>query len=144
MPSIECGTVGGGTILEPQGAMLDMLGLRGAHPTSPGHNARRLARVICAAVMAGELSLMSALAAGHLIKAHMAHNRSAPATPLASRPMTPMFAPLSMPSFAPRQNGGSGSGFGLTVNGNGGGGYAIGSGSGSGAGTASDGTSVNA
>lgn len=95
MPSIEVGTVGGGTILEPQGAMLDMLGLRGAHPTSPGHNARRLARVICAAVMAGELSLMSALAAGHLIKAHMAHNRSAPATPLASRPMTPMFAPLS-------------------------------------------------
>ncbi|CAE6427100.1 unnamed protein product [Rhizoctonia solani] len=95
MPSIECGTVGGGTILEPQGAMLDMLGLRGAHPTSPGHNARRLARVISAAVMAGELSLMSALAAGHLIKAHMAHNRSAPATPLASRPMTPMFAPLS-------------------------------------------------
>ncbi|KAG9123413.1 3-hydroxy-3-methylglutaryl-coenzyme A (HMG-CoA) reductase isozyme [Ceratobasidium sp. 392] len=98
MPSIECGTVGGGTILEPQGAMLEMLGIRGAHPTSPGHNARRLARVICAAVMAGELSLMSALAAGHLIKAHMAHNRSAPATPLASRPMTPMFAPLSMPS----------------------------------------------
>ncbi|KAF8699863.1 Hydroxymethylglutaryl-coenzyme A reductase, partial [Rhizoctonia solani] len=97
MPSIECGTVGGGTILEPQGAMLDMLGLRGAHPTSPGHNARRLARVICAAVMAGELSLMSALAAGHLIKAHMAHNRSAPATPLASRPMTPMFAPLTTP-----------------------------------------------
>ncbi|KAG8762467.1 3-hydroxy-3-methylglutaryl-coenzyme A (HMG-CoA) reductase isozyme [Ceratobasidium sp. 423] len=99
MPSIECGTVGGGTILEPQGAMLDMLGLRGAHPTSPGHNARRLARVICAAVMAGELSLMSALAAGHLIKAHMAHNRSAPATPLASRPMTPMFPPLgALPS----------------------------------------------
>ncbi|KAG8746285.1 3-hydroxy-3-methylglutaryl-coenzyme A (HMG-CoA) reductase isozyme [Ceratobasidium sp. 414] len=106
MPSIECGTVGGGTILEPQGAMLDMLGLRGAHPTSPGHNARRLARVICAAVMAGELSLMSALAAGHLIKAHMTHNRSAPATPLASRPMTPMFAPLTMPSVPSNRQGG--------------------------------------
>ncbi|KAG9094717.1 3-hydroxy-3-methylglutaryl-coenzyme A (HMG-CoA) reductase isozyme [Ceratobasidium sp. 370] len=106
MPSIECGTVGGGTILEPQGAMLDMLGLRGAHPTSPGHNARRLARVICAAVMAGELSLMSALAAGHLIKAHMAHNRSAPATPLASRPMTPMFAPLTLPSVSSGRQGG--------------------------------------
>ncbi|QRW10807.1 3-hydroxy-3-methylglutaryl coenzyme A reductase, hydroxymethylglutaryl-CoA reductase [Ceratobasidium sp. AG-Ba] len=106
MPSIECGTVGGGTILEPQGAMLDMLGLRGAHPSSPGHNARRLARVICAAVMAGELSLMSALAAGHLIKAHMAHNRSAPATPLASRPMTPMFAPISLATPREgRQNG---------------------------------------
>ncbi|KAG8761905.1 3-hydroxy-3-methylglutaryl-coenzyme A (HMG-CoA) reductase isozyme [Ceratobasidium sp. 428] len=108
MPSIECGTVGGGTILEPQGAMLEMLGIRGAHPTSPGHNARRLARVICAAVMAGELSLMSALAAGHLIKAHMAHNRSAPATPLASRPMTPMFAPLSMPSVRQNSIGGGG------------------------------------
>ncbi|KAG8692876.1 3-hydroxy-3-methylglutaryl-coenzyme A (HMG-CoA) reductase isozyme [Ceratobasidium sp. 394] len=118
MPSIECGTVGGGTILEPQGAMLDMLGLRGAHPTSPGHNARRLARVICAAVMAGELSLMSALAAGHLIKAHMAHNRSAPATPLASRPMTPMFAPLSMPSVPSGRQGGYliGNGDGTTVN----------------------------
>ncbi|KAJ1302105.1 hypothetical protein OPQ81_000936 [Rhizoctonia solani] len=120
MPSIECGTVGGGTILEPQGAMLEMLGLRGAHPSSPGHNARRLARVICAAVMAGELSLMSALAAGHLIKAHMAHNRSAPATPLASRPMTPMFAPLSaLPSRSGSVSNGGG------VPGRDGGGYVV-------------------
>ena len=89
MPSIEVGTVGGGTILGPQKAVLQMLGLQGAHPTSPGHNSRRLARVIAAAVMAGELSLMSALAAGHLIKAHMAHNRSQPATPLPTRPGTP-------------------------------------------------------
>ncbi len=89
MPSIEVGTVGGGTVLAPQSAVLDMLGIRGAHPTSPGHNARQLARIISAAVMAGELSLMSALAAGHLIKAHMQHNRSIPGTPLASRPTTP-------------------------------------------------------
>jgi len=89
MPSIEVGTVGGGTVLGPQGAVLDILGLRGAHPTSPGHNARRLARTIVAAVMAGELSLMSALAAGHLIRAHMQHNRSAPSTPVPSRPTTP-------------------------------------------------------
>ncbi|KAI9778710.1 MAG: 3-hydroxy-3-methylglutaryl-coenzyme A (HMG-CoA) reductase isozyme [Geoglossum umbratile] len=80
MPSIEVGTVGGGTILEPQGAMLDFLGVRGPHPTSPGDNARKLARIIAAAVLAGELSLCSALAAGHLVKSHMAHNRSAPAT----------------------------------------------------------------
>jgi len=85
MPSIEVGTVGGGTILAPQGAVLDMLGIRGAHPTDPGHNAQRLARIIAAAVMAGELSLLSALAAGHLIKAHMAHNRSQPNTPASSR-----------------------------------------------------------
>ncbi|KAH9894555.1 3-hydroxy-3-methylglutaryl-coenzyme A reductase [Xylariomycetidae sp. FL2044] len=80
MPSIEVGTLGGGTILEPQGAMLDMLGVRGAHPTNAGDNARRLARIIGAAVLAGELSLCSALAAGHLVRAHMAHNRSQPPT----------------------------------------------------------------
>ncbi|EPE09559.1 3-hydroxy-3-methylglutaryl-coenzyme a reductase [Ophiostoma piceae UAMH 11346] len=80
MPSIEVGTLGGGTILEPQGAMLDMLGVRGSHPTTPGENARRLARIIAASVLAGELSLCSALAAGHLVKAHMAHNRSQPPT----------------------------------------------------------------
>ena len=81
MPSIEVGTVGGGTILAPQRAMLEMLGIAGAHSTSPGANAQRLARIICASVMAGELSLMSALAAGHLIQAHMKHNRSVPVTP---------------------------------------------------------------
>lgn len=75
MPSIEVGTVGGGTILAPQQAMLDMLGVRGPHPTDPGKNAQKLARIICAAVMAGELSLCAALAAGHLVKAHMEHNR---------------------------------------------------------------------
>ncbi|GAA6060323.1 hypothetical protein JCM10212_000420 [Sporobolomyces blumeae] len=94
MPSIEVGTVGGGTILLPQAAMLDMLGVKGPHPTSPGHNAQQLARVICASVMAGELSLMSALAAGSLVQSHLAHNRSAPATPAlptpsVSRPTTP-------------------------------------------------------
>jgi hydroxymethylglutaryl-CoA reductase (NADPH) len=89
MPSIEVGTVGGGTVLGPQGAVLEMLGLRGAHPTRPGQNSQGLARVIAASVMAGELSLMSALAAGHLIRAHMVHNRSAPSTPAVSRPTTP-------------------------------------------------------
>ncbi|KAK9895236.1 hypothetical protein P389DRAFT_90224 [Cystobasidium minutum MCA 4210] len=81
MPSIEVGTIGGGTILPPQNAMLKMLGVDGPHPTSPGENARRLARIICAAVVAGELSLMSSLAEGSLVKSHMALNRSAPATP---------------------------------------------------------------
>lgn len=76
MPCIEVGTVGGGTVLGPQKSVLDMLGIKGAHPTNPGQNAQRLARIIAASVMAGELSLLSALAAGHLIRAHMAHNRS--------------------------------------------------------------------
>ncbi|KAF9977396.1 3-hydroxy-3-methylglutaryl-coenzyme A (HMG-CoA) reductase isozyme [Actinomortierella ambigua] len=79
MPSIEVGTLGGGTALPPQASMLDMLGVRGSHPTTPGANAQRLARIICAGVMAGELSLCAALAAGHLVKSHMAHNRAQPA-----------------------------------------------------------------
>ncbi|KAG8853696.1 3-hydroxy-3-methylglutaryl-coenzyme A (HMG-CoA) reductase isozyme [Serendipita sp. 411] len=104
MPSVEVGTVGGGTVLAPQAAVLEMLGIQGANSTSPGHNARKLARIIVASVMAGELSLMSALAAGHLIRAHISLNRSAPPTPggghhaafppLASRPETP--APFKM------------------------------------------------
>lgn len=80
MPCVEVGTIGGGTILEPQSAMLDLLGVRGAHLTNPGDNARKLARIIAASVLAGELSLCSALAAGHLVRSHMAHNRSQPAT----------------------------------------------------------------
>jgi hydroxymethylglutaryl-CoA reductase (NADPH) len=80
MPSIEVGTLGGGTILEPQSAMLDLLGVRGSHPTNPGDNSRKLARIIAAGVLAGELSLCSALSVGHLVQSHMAHNRSAPAT----------------------------------------------------------------
>ncbi|AMD22091.1 HGL249Wp [Eremothecium sinecaudum] len=77
MPSIEVGTIGGGTILEPQSAMLDLLGIRGPHPTEPGNNARQLAKIVASAVMAGELSLCSALAAGHLVQSHMIHNRKA-------------------------------------------------------------------
>lgn len=88
MPSIEVGTIGGGTILEAQSSMLDLLGVRGAHPTTPGDNARQLARIIAAGVLAGELSLCSALAAGHLVRAHMAHNRSAAPT----RAATPVSA----------------------------------------------------
>ncbi|KAG8011601.1 3-hydroxy-3-methylglutaryl-coenzyme A reductase [Nibea albiflora] len=59
MPSIELGT---------------MLGVQGASQDYPGENARQLARVVCATVLAGELSLMAALAAGHLVKSHMTHN----------------------------------------------------------------------
>uniref|UniRef100_A0A8C6TK98 3-hydroxy-3-methylglutaryl coenzyme A reductase n=1 Tax=Neogobius melanostomus TaxID=47308 RepID=A0A8C6TK98_9GOBI len=74
MPSIELGTVGGGTNLAPQQACLQMLGVQGACSQCPGENARRLARVVCATVLAGELSLMAALTAGHLVKSHMTHN----------------------------------------------------------------------
>ena len=74
---MEVGTIGGGTFLGPQASMLDLLGVRGANDASPGDNARQLARIIAAAVLAGELSLCAALAAGHLVRAHMQLNRSA-------------------------------------------------------------------
>ncbi|MCO5572773.1 hypothetical protein L7F22_026532 [Adiantum nelumboides] len=76
MPSLEVGTVGGGTQLASQAACLNMLGVKGANMDSPGANAQCLARIIAGSVLAGELSLMSALAAGHLVKSHMKYNRS--------------------------------------------------------------------
>lgn len=79
MPSIEVGTVGGGTILTPQKACLELLRCQGAAKDDPGAHARTLATVVAGAVLAGELSLLAALSAGHLMKAHMALNRKAPA-----------------------------------------------------------------
>lgn len=75
MPSIEVGTIGGGTMLGPQGVMLDLLGVRGPNQDNPGENARLLAKIIACAVMAAELSLCAALATGQLVKSHMTHNR---------------------------------------------------------------------
>ncbi|KAJ0170357.1 hypothetical protein K1T71_014285 [Dendrolimus kikuchii] len=75
MPSLEVGTVGGGTVLTAQGACLDILGVRGAG-IRPAENSARLASLICATVLAGELSLMAALVNSDLVKSHMRHNRS--------------------------------------------------------------------
>ncbi|CAH6723291.1 3-hydroxy-3-methylglutaryl-coenzyme A reductase 1 [[Candida] jaroonii] len=108
MPSIEVGTIGGGTILEPQNAMLELLGVAGPHPTNPGENARQLSRIVATAVLAAELSLCSALAAGHLVKSHMQHNRKgaeAPA-PAVSAPAAPKAAPAAPKAApAPKSNG---------------------------------------
>ena len=77
MPSIEVGTVGGGTHLPAQAGCLDICGVRGAakSPRAPGDNARQLAKIVGSAVLAGELSLIAALAANHLVQSHMQHNR---------------------------------------------------------------------
>ncbi|GMH52612.1 hypothetical protein TrRE_jg147, partial [Triparma retinervis] len=74
MPSIEVGTVGGGTSLPAQSACLKAIGVKGGGAT-PGANAQKLAHVVAGAVMAGELSLLAALAANTLVAAHMTHNR---------------------------------------------------------------------
>ena len=75
LPVEEVGTVGGGTGLTAQKACLEMLGVAGANSENPGDNARELAKVVAGAVLAGEISLMSALASNHLVSAHMKLNR---------------------------------------------------------------------
>jgi len=64
LPNVIVGSVGGGTKLPTQSACLDILGLKG-----PGH-ARALAEVAAALALAGELSIIGALAAGHFTRAH--------------------------------------------------------------------------
>jgi len=75
MPSIEVGTVGGGTGLPAQSACLQAIGCQGGGKNTPGENAQQLAKVVAAGTMAGELSLLAALSANTLVQAHMAHNR---------------------------------------------------------------------
>ncbi|KAK4791187.1 hypothetical protein SAY86_031600 [Trapa natans] len=81
MPSIEVGTVGGGTQLASQSACLNLLGVKGSNKESPGLNSRLLATIVAGSVLAGELSLMSALASDQLVKSHMKYNRSSKTSP---------------------------------------------------------------
>ncbi|XVE61085.1 hypothetical protein DITRI_Ditri06bG0011700 [Diplodiscus trichospermus] len=76
MPSIEVGTIGGGTQLASQSACLNLLGVKGASKELPGSNSRLLATIVAGSVLAGELSLMAAIADGQLVKSHMKYNRS--------------------------------------------------------------------
>lgn len=70
------GTVGGGTKLASQSACLNLLGVKGASKELPGSNSRLLATIVAGSVLAGELSLMAAIAGGQLVKSHMKYNRS--------------------------------------------------------------------
>lgn len=81
MPSIEVGIVGGGTNLPPQKNAIKMiLGSRehdeNDEKTNRHLSSERLARVVAASVLAGEISLLSSLAQGTLVNAHLKHNRS--------------------------------------------------------------------
>ena len=69
LPSLQVGTVGGGTGIETQAACLSMLGVEGGGET-PGDHAKAFAEIVAVAVLAGELSLLGALGARHLAKAH--------------------------------------------------------------------------
>ncbi len=64
LPDLPLATVGGGTRLETARECLEIMGVYG------GGNVSKFAEIVGATVLAGELSLMGALAAGHLAKAH--------------------------------------------------------------------------
>ncbi len=69
LPSLPVGTVGGGTGVDTQAECLNILGVAGSGDP-PGANAKKLAEIIASGVLAGELSLLGALAAQHLARAH--------------------------------------------------------------------------
>ncbi len=69
MPSIEIGTVGGGSSLPTQKEALSMMGLAGGG-TPAGSNALKFAEIICATVLAGELNLLAAQFSRDLGRAH--------------------------------------------------------------------------
>jgi hydroxymethylglutaryl-CoA reductase (NADPH) len=69
LPSLEVGTIGGGTRLRTQREALSIMGVAGGGDP-PGVNALKLAEIVAATVLAGELNLLAALASGHLAKAH--------------------------------------------------------------------------
>lgn len=73
-PSLPLGTVGGGTGLATQSACLSILGVKGGGDP-PGSNARKLAEIVASAGLAGELSLLGALASQELAKAHAKYGR---------------------------------------------------------------------
>jgi len=74
IPSLPVGTVGGGTGIAPQQECLQLLGVAGGGDP-PGSHARQFAEIVAAGVLAGELSLLGALGAQHLARAHQALGR---------------------------------------------------------------------
>ena len=64
LPDVPIATFGGGTRLETAKECLDIMGVYGAGKVG------KFAEIIAGTVLAGELSLIGALAAGHLARAH--------------------------------------------------------------------------
>ncbi|ADG13790.1 3-hydroxy-3-methylglutaryl Coenzyme A reductase [Methanocaldococcus infernus ME] len=64
LPDLPLATVGGGTSVETQREALEIMGCYGSNKVL------KFAEIVGAAVLAGELSLLGALASNHLAKAH--------------------------------------------------------------------------
>lgn len=74
IPNLNVGTVGGGTGLGTQKEALDILGVSGASK-NPGQNSKKFAEIIGAAVLCGELSLLSAFTSRDVARAHQKYGR---------------------------------------------------------------------
>jgi hydroxymethylglutaryl-CoA reductase (NADPH) len=72
LPSLTVATVGGGTGLGTARECLEMLGCVGTG------KAARLAEIVAAFLLGGEISLMAAIASGELVGAHEAYGRNRP------------------------------------------------------------------
>lgn len=72
LPALTIATVGGGTALPTQREALETLGCFG-----PG-NAPKLAEIIAATLLAGEISMGAAIASGEFIAAHEQYGRNRP------------------------------------------------------------------
>jgi hydroxymethylglutaryl-CoA reductase (NADPH) len=72
LPALSIATVGGGTGLPSQREALSMLGCLGTG------NAPKLAEIIAAAILAGEISMGAAIAAGEFVDAHETYGRNRP------------------------------------------------------------------
>jgi hydroxymethylglutaryl-CoA reductase (NADPH) len=72
LPSLTLATVGGGTALGTAGECLAMLGCVGAG------RAPRLAEIVAATLLAGELSMAAAIASGEFVLAHETYGRNPP------------------------------------------------------------------
>jgi hydroxymethylglutaryl-CoA reductase (NADPH) len=75
LPDVPLAAIGGGTGLSTQREALAMLGVE-ADASRPGAAVMRLAEILGAAVLAGELSLLSALTSRDLARAHEKLGRS--------------------------------------------------------------------
>lgn len=75
LPSLSVATVGGGTGLGSSRECLTMLDCVGAG------KARKLAEIVAATLLAGELSMGAAIASGEFVNAHETYGRNRPADP---------------------------------------------------------------
>lgn len=72
LPSLSVATVGGGVALGTSAECLRLLGCRGSG------KARKLAEIVGAALLAGELSFAAAIASGEFVAAHEKYGRNRP------------------------------------------------------------------